>query len=187
MTAESTCARPGCHPEHVTVQGTVALPSTRSERREASRSDERRSRRSRRIPSGVCHPERRPQAGVEGSRAVIAESASRCRRTGSFDFGLRPSLRMTCPAQGPSTPAASPLIASRCLPALASRARECNGPLDCCMLRMATWPEVCQCWLSSGTGRSWRFLTLVDHLTTEKPAFGFLVVPLTRQNGEVRN
>ncbi len=37
----------------------------------------------------------------------------------------------------------APLIASRCLPAPAPRARECNSPLDCCMLRMTTWLSAC--------------------------------------------
>ena len=37
-----TCTWPGCRPEHATVRWTVALPSKRSGRREASRSDERR-------------------------------------------------------------------------------------------------------------------------------------------------
>ncbi len=46
-----------CHPEHSTVQWTVELPSTRSERREASRSDD-------------------AQRGVEGSRAALAVAPS---------------------------------------------------------------------------------------------------------------
>lgn len=48
---------PPCHPEHSTVQWTVELPSTRSERREASRSDD-------------------AQRGVEGSRAALAVAPS---------------------------------------------------------------------------------------------------------------
>ena len=70
-----TCARPGCHPEHATVQWTVALPSTQSGRREASRSDERRE------PPEPKDPARR-QPGASG-----------CRRAGSF--GSLRSLRMT--------------------------------------------------------------------------------------------
>ena len=69
------CARPGCHPEHATVQRTVALPSTRSGRREASRSDERRGPPEPKDPAR-CQPE-----------------APGCRRAGSF--GSLRSLRMT--------------------------------------------------------------------------------------------
>ncbi len=69
------CARPGCHPEHATVQRTVALPSTRSGRREASRSDERRE------PPEPKDPARR-QPGASGWH-----------RAGSF--GSLRSLRMT--------------------------------------------------------------------------------------------
>ena len=43
----------------------------------------------------------------------------------------------------------APLIASRCLPAPALRARECNGPLDCCTLRMTTWPGTWQWWFAT--------------------------------------
>ncbi len=69
------CARPGCHPEHATVQWTAALPSTRSGRREASRSDERRE------PPEPKDPARR-QPGASGWH-----------RAGSF--GSLRSLRMT--------------------------------------------------------------------------------------------
>ena len=83
-----------------------------------------------------CHPERAKR--VEGSRAVSTGGAFSWRRTGSFDSGLRPSLRMTYPARDPSIPAACA--------AHASRARECNSPRDCCMLRMTTWPGACRWW-----------------------------------------
>ena len=55
-----------CHPEHSAVQRTVEAPGTRSERREAPRSDDAKA-------APACHPERRPEAEAEGSPAESAE------------------------------------------------------------------------------------------------------------------
>ena len=104
---------------------------------------------------------------------------------------LQPKALQAGAARDPSAPAASPLIASRCLPAPALRARECNSPLDCCMLRMATCPGACRFSrhrrFSSGIGFSWQKTTLVCHRAGSHPEAGFLDIPLTRQNGEGRN
>ena len=78
------------------------------------------------------HPERAKRA--EGSRAAAA---------GRLRLAPRGILLLRRPA---------PLIASRCLPAPAPRARECNSPLDCCMLRMTTWPGACD--PRAGTARA---------------------------------
>ena len=53
------CILSGCHPEHATVQRTVALLSTRSGRREASRSDGRREPPESNKPSESKDPARR--------------------------------------------------------------------------------------------------------------------------------
>ncbi len=106
---------------------------------------------------------------AEGSRAAAA---------GRLRLAPRGILRLRRPA---------PLIASRCLPAPAPRARECNSPLDCCMLRMTTWPGACRCWLGSGIGFSRQVLTIICHRAGSHPEARFPAVPTTRQNGEGRN
>ena len=73
------------------------------------------------LPSTCSGRREAPRSGAEGFRANRRRFS--WRRAGSFGSG-----------------GSRPLIASRCLPAPALRARECNSPLDCCMLRMTTRP-----------------------------------------------